>query len=187
MGHKMLIDTPIFLVIASLLGVSAADIPGPDSTLEDVWEWMSSVAKDSNDGIININMYMSGNKMSMTDTFFTMDVDTERESSDRMTKPKEENDGDEIISWSWSQSNNGGSINMHMYNNNMSMVDTVFTMGPDMGGMNWDGSSEMEINGENLERSGKKGQSGQDNFSLNINMYMYDNQMAMNKTVFTFN
>merc|ERR1712142_572199 len=185
MGHKMLIYTPIFLVIASLLGVSATDIPGANSTLEDVWEWMSSVAKDSNDGIININMYMSGNKMSMTDTFFTMDVETE--AFDRMTKVKEENDDEEIISWSWSPSNNGGSISMHMYNNSMSMVDTVFTMGSDMGSMNWNGSSVMEINGENLERSGKKGQSGLDNFSLNINMYMYDNQMAMNKTVFTFN
>merc|ERR1712025_944295 len=115
-----------------------------------------------------------------------MNVDRERESSDRMTKPKEENDGDDIVSWSWSPSRSGGSINMHMYNNTMSMVDTVFTMGSGIRSMSWNGSSKKEINGENLERSGKKEQSGKDNFTLNINMYMYNNHMAMNKTVFTF-
>ena len=39
--------------------------PGPDATLQEVWDWMVSVAGSQDEGRLNINMWMSGNKMSM--------------------------------------------------------------------------------------------------------------------------
>ena len=39
--------------------------PGPDATLDQVWQWMSSIAQSQDQGTVNINMWMSGNKMSM--------------------------------------------------------------------------------------------------------------------------
>ena len=44
---------------------SAPAQPGADASLEEVWAWMSSVAGAQDQGFININMWMSGNKMSM--------------------------------------------------------------------------------------------------------------------------
>ena len=49
--------------------------PGPEASLEEVWTWMSSVASSAGPaGALNINMWMSGNKMSMNQTIFTMGV-----------------------------------------------------------------------------------------------------------------
>ena len=39
--------------------------PGPDATLQEVWDWMVSVAGSQDNGALNINMWMAGNKMSM--------------------------------------------------------------------------------------------------------------------------
>ena len=75
-------------------------MPGVDATLEEVWEWVSKVAKASKEGQVNINMYMSGNKMAMTDTVFTMDVDMEKDAENRVTKPEDENADDKVMSWS---------------------------------------------------------------------------------------
>ena len=44
---------------------SAPTKPGAEASLEEVWAWMSSVAGSQDQGIININMWMAGNKMSM--------------------------------------------------------------------------------------------------------------------------
>ena len=44
---------------------SAPAQPGADASLEEVWAWMSSVAGAQDQGEININMWMSGNKMYM--------------------------------------------------------------------------------------------------------------------------
>merc|ERR1719244_1041044 len=182
----------LILLKTSKLGASSPSsndeaMPGKNATLEEVWEWMSKVAKDSKEGQVNINMYMSGNKMTMTDTVFTMDVYKEEDVDNRMTKPKVENDDDKMLSWSWSPSTTGGSINMYMYNNSMSMLHTVFTMGAGTEGLAGRGTSEKQINGEDLNRRGKEGQNSGITPFLNINMYMYDNSMTMNTTVFTFN
>merc|ERR1719244_947585 len=175
----------LILVTTSRLGATSASsndeaMPGENATLEEVWEWMSKVAKDSKKGQVDINMYM-------TDTIFTMNVDKEEDAGNRMNKPEVENDDDEMLSWSWSPSSTGGSINMHMYNNSMSMLNTVFTMGAGKEDMAGSGTSEKQINGEDLNRRGKDGQNSGNTPFLNINMYMYDNSMTMNTTVFTFN
>ena len=44
---------------------SAPAQPGQDASLQEVWDWMSSVAESQDQGKLNINMWMSGNKMSM--------------------------------------------------------------------------------------------------------------------------
>ena len=44
---------------------SAPAQPGPDASLDEVWSWMSSVAQSQDQGAVTINMWMSGNKMSM--------------------------------------------------------------------------------------------------------------------------
>merc|ERR1719244_285933 len=93
----------LILVTTSRLGATSASsndeaMPGENATLEEVWEWMSKVAQDSKEGQVNINMYMSGNKMSMTDTVFTMDVDKEEDADNRMNKPEVANDDDEMLS-----------------------------------------------------------------------------------------
>ena len=179
----------LILFTASMLGAthpSSRDeaMPGLDATLEEVWEWVSKVAKASKEGQVNINMYMSGNKMSMTDTVFTMDVDEGKYVENRVTKPEDENADDKVMSWSWSPSSTGGSINMHMYNNSMSMLNTVFTMGAGMAGS---GTSDKQTMGEDLNRKGKGEQNDGNTPLLNINMCMYENIMTMNTTVFTFN
>ena len=147
----------ILVVTASTLGLTlatttAAPMPGAEATLTEVWEWMSAVAKDTEEGAVNINMYMSGNKMSMTDTFFTMDVDKKKDVTSRMTGPMEDNDDAGMFSWAWSPSNKGGSINMYMYNNSMAMLNTVFTMAGEGDDMIGDGNSEKEINVEALDK-----------------------------------
>ena len=50
------------MVTASVLRPAATEAtdeatPGAEATLEEVWAWMSSVAKDTNEGTVNINMY----------------------------------------------------------------------------------------------------------------------------------
>ena len=44
---------------------TTTEAPGPDASLQEVWDWMTSVAKSQDNGVLNINMWMSGNKMSM--------------------------------------------------------------------------------------------------------------------------
>ena len=64
---------PLILLICSAALVagmsttttSAPAQPGAEASLEEVWAWMSSVAGSQDQGVININMWMSGNKMSM--------------------------------------------------------------------------------------------------------------------------
>ena len=73
---------------------------------------------------------------------------------------------------------------MHMYNNSMSMLNTVFTMGAGMAGS---GTSDKQAMGEDLNRKGKGEQNDGNTPLLNINMCMYENIMTMNTTVFTFN
>merc|ERR1719244_1814855 len=93
----------LILVTTSKLGATSAPgndeaMPGDNATLEEVWEWMSKVAKDSKEGQVNINMYMSGNQMSMTDTIFTMNVDKEEDADNRMKQPEVEKDDDKMLS-----------------------------------------------------------------------------------------
>ena len=64
---------PLILLICSVALVagmstttsSAPAQPGAEASLEEVWAWISSVAGAQDQGVININMWMSGNKMSM--------------------------------------------------------------------------------------------------------------------------
>ena len=44
---------------------TTTEAPGPDASLQEVWDWMTSVAKSQDNGVLYINMWMSGNKMSM--------------------------------------------------------------------------------------------------------------------------
>ena len=60
-----------FLLVAVASSNTQKPQPGPEATLDEVWAWMSSIAKNTE---VNVNMYMSGNKMSMANTVFTMDV-----------------------------------------------------------------------------------------------------------------
>ena len=39
--------------------------PGAGASLQEVWAWLSSVAAARDQGSLNINMWMAGNKMSM--------------------------------------------------------------------------------------------------------------------------
>ena len=68
-------------------------------------------------------------------------VGEEEAASSRMggdTTSGEEEEEEGLVTWSWSPDQAGGSINMYMYNNSMSMINTNFSM---EGG-------EMEMGGE---------------------------------------
>merc|ERR1712012_1068 len=145
--------------------------PGPDATLQEVWDWMVSVAGSQDEGRLNINMWMSGNKMSMQDTFFSMNVGEEAVSSSRSMTGDSTLESDGLVSWTWSPDQAGGSINMYMYNNTMSMTNTNFSMDTDL-------DNNMEFPSDRMTAVG----GGRE---VNINMYMYDNDMSMDNTVFT--
>merc|ERR1719323_567139 len=117
--------------------------PGPDATLQEVWDWMVSVAGSQDEGRLNINMWMSGNKMSMQDTFFSMNVGEEAVSSSRSMTGEGDStlESDGLVSWTWSPDQAGGSNNMEFPSDRMTAVGG----GPE----------------------------------VNINMYMYDNDMSM--------
>ncbi len=61
----LLLGCSAALVAGMATTTSAPAQPGADASLEEVWAWMSSVAGSQDQGVININMWMSGNKMSM--------------------------------------------------------------------------------------------------------------------------
>merc|ERR1719309_69597 len=108
-------------------------------------------------------------------------MEENNDATNRMADKEGDNENLETFSWSWSEAEDGGAINMYMYNNTMSMENTVFTMTAGEEGMTGAGSSELEVNGDKLERM-----AGATQYGTNINMYMYDNEMSMNKTVFTW-
>ena len=145
------------LVVSSTVAMAGGDTttteapvnPGPEASLEEVWTWMSSVASSAGpDGALNINMWMSGNKMSMNQTIFTMDIgDEEEEAANRAMDPEAGPEGLESYSWSWADSPVGGTINMYMYNNSMSMENTVFTLATRAGTTAMAADSEMEVKG----------------------------------------
>ena len=61
----LLICSAALVAGMSTTTTSAPAQPGAEASLEEVWAWMSSVAGSQDQGVININMWMSGNKMSM--------------------------------------------------------------------------------------------------------------------------
>merc|ERR1719305_2070830 len=147
---------------------------------------MASLNPSGNDkAAINVNMYMAYNQMSMTGTKFSMNVADDQagdeEGADRMTA-----EGDEATtktwSWSWTPSPIGGTVNMYMYKNAMSMEDTVFTMNvAEDGSFSGSASANFESSrpGERSfgrMRSGKGSQRGE---GLSVNMFMFNNSMAM--------
>jgi len=193
---------PLATVCLVLLTVAAGQprtttsspIPSADADLQEVWDWLGSLNPSGDDeAALNVNMYMAYNQMSMTGTKFSMnmgnDQDGDEEEGDRMA-----GGGDEATtktwSWSWTPSLIGGTVNMYMYKNAMSMEDTVFTMNvADDGSMS--GSSSANFGSTMpLERSfgwmrsGRQG-GGVSSKGLSVNMFMYNNSMAMKETIFT--
>jgi len=191
---------PLATVCLLLLTVAAGQprtttslpIPHADAHLEEVWEWMASLNPSGNDkAAINVNMYMAYNQMSMTGTKFSMNVADDQagdeEGADRMTA-----EGDEATtktwSWSWTPSPIGGTVNMYMYKNAMSMEDTVFTMNVAEDGSMSGSASAGFGSTMPLERSFgwmRSSQGGASNKGLSVNMFMYNNSMAMKETIFT--
>ena len=61
--------TPQLLLLltcsAALVASMATTQPGAGASLEEVWAWLSSVAAARDQGSLNINMWMAGNKMPM--------------------------------------------------------------------------------------------------------------------------
>merc|ERR1719384_2643123 len=100
-------------LVAGMATTSAPAQPGQDASLQEVWDWISSVAESQDQGKLNINMWMSGNKMSMQDTFFSMLVGEEAASS-RMAGQTAEQEEDGLVSGTWSPGQAGGTINMYM-------------------------------------------------------------------------
>merc|ERR1711950_98157 len=106
---------------------------GGDDQTAKTWSW--SWTPSSIGG--SVNMYMYKNAMSMEDTVFTMNVADDGSMSGSAsanfasTMPLER-------SFGWMRSGKGGSssnkglfVNMFMYNNSMTMKETIFTMDVD--------------------------------------------------------
>jgi len=173
---------------------TSSPIPSADADLQEVWDWLGSLNPSGNDeAALNVNMYMAYNQMSMTGTKFSMNVGNDQE-GDEEEGDRMAGGGDEATtktwSWSWTPSPIGGTVNMYMYKNAMSMEDTVFTMNvADDGSMS--GSSSANFGSTMpLERSfgwmrsGGQG-GGVSGKGLSVNMFMYNNSMAMKETIFT--
>merc|ERR1711936_1340679 len=172
---------------------TSSPVPEPDADLQEVWDWLASLQpSDTEEAAINVNMYMAYNQMSMTGTKFSMNVGNEQagdeERADRMADGGDE-ETTKTWSWSWTPSPIGGTVNMYMYKNAMSMEDTVFTMNvADDGSMSGSASanfaSTMPLERSfGWMRSGKGGSSS--GKGLSVNMFMYNNSMAMKETIFT--
>merc|ERR1711936_204830 len=171
---------------------TSSPVPEPDAELQEVWDWLASLQpSDTEEAAINVNMYMAYNQMSMTGTKFSMNVGDEQagdeERADRMPDGGDE-ETTKTWSWSWTPSPIGGTVNMYMYKNAMSMEDTVFTMNvADDGSFSGSASANFESTrpGERSfgrMRSGKGSQHGE---GLSVNMFMFNNSMAMKETIFT--
>jgi len=174
---------------------TSSPVPEPDADLQEVWDWLASLQpSDTEEAAINVNMYMAYNQMSMTGTKFSMNVgDEQNQAGDEERADRMADGGDEETtktwSWSWTPSPIGGTVNMYMYKNAMSMEDTVFTMNvADDGSMSGSASanfaSTMPLERSfGWMRSGKGGSSS--GKGLSVNMFMYNNSMAMKETIFT--
>jgi len=156
-----------------------------------VWDWLSTLNPSHTDGAaINVNMYMAYNQMSMTGTKFSMNVGDDQaadeEGADRMADGGDDETA-KTWSWSWTPSPIGGTVNMYMYKNAMSMDDTVFTMNvADDGSMSGSASADFASTMP-LERSFGWMRNGGSSSGkgLSVNMFMYNNSMAMKETIFT--
>merc|ERR1712109_345369 len=190
----------ILLSLLALLALSSGSprttttsspIPDAGADLQEVWDWLEGLVTDgTSDAAINVNMYMAYNQMSMTGTKFSMDVGSQagdEDTGDRMATGTDD-ESTETWSWSWKPSSVGGTINMYMDKNAMSMEDTVFTMNVDDDG-NMSGSASASLDSTNpMERSFawmRSGLGGQAGKALSVNMFMFNNTMSMNETIFT--
>merc|ERR1711994_1166323 len=78
----------------------------------------------------------------------------------------------------------GGTVNMYMYKNAMSMEDTVFSMNVADDG-SFSGSASANFGSTRPgERSFGRMRSGKGE-GLSVNMFMFNNSMAMKETIFT--
>jgi len=170
---------------------TSSPVPEPDADLQEVWDWLSTLNPSDTDGAaINVNMYMAYNQMSMTGTKFSMNVGDDQaadeEGADRMADGGDDETA-KTWSWSWTPSPIGGTVNMYMYKNAMSMDDTVFTMNvADDGNMSGSASADFASTMP-LERSFGWMRNGGSSSGkgLSVNMFMYNNSMAMKETIFT--
>jgi len=167
---------------------TSSPVPEPDADLQEVWDWLATLnPSDTDEAAISVNMYMAYNQMSMTGTKFSMNVGDDQagdeERADRMAEGGDDQTA-KTWSWSWTPSPIGGSVNMYMYKNAMSMEDTVFTMNVANDGI-MSGSASANF-GSTMpwERSSGKGGSSSGK-GLSVNMFMYNNSMAMKETIFT--
>jgi len=103
---------------------------GNDDESTETWSW--SWKPSSVGG--TINMYMYKNAMSMEDTVFTMNVDDNGNMSGSASASLDSTNPIMERSFAWMRSGLGGqdgkalSVNMFMFNNTMSMKETIFTM-----------------------------------------------------------
>jgi len=103
---------------------------GTDDESTETWSW--SWKPSSVGG--TINMYMYKNAMSMEDTVFTMNVDDNGNMSGSASASLDSTNPIMERSFAWMRSGLGGqdgkalSVNMFMFNNTMSMKETIFTM-----------------------------------------------------------
>jgi len=103
---------------------------GTDDESTETWSW--SWKPSSVGG--TINMYMYKNAMSMEDTVFTMNVNDDGNMSGSASASLDSTNPIMERSFAWMRSGLGGqdgkalSVNMFMFNNTMSMKETIFTM-----------------------------------------------------------
>merc|ERR1712109_327762 len=133
----------ILLSLLALLALSSGSprttttsspIPDVGADLQEVWDWLEGLVTDgTSDAAINVNMYMAYNQMSMENTVFTMNVDDDGNMSGSASASLDSTNPMER-SFAWMRSGLGGqagkalSVNMFMFNNTMSMKETIFTM-----------------------------------------------------------
>merc|ERR1712001_545222 len=106
---------------------------GSDAETTEAWSWTWT---PSPIGGGTVNMYMYKNAMSMEDTVFSMNVVDDGSFSGSAsanfgsTRPGERSFG-RMRSGKGSQRGEGLSVNMFMFNNSMTMKETIFTMDVD--------------------------------------------------------
>jgi len=131
----------------------------PKYSLSDV------VLRNWNAGSASFNMYMLENFMEMQDTTFTAGMQTKSEPSMVVDSNDMQSEAVKSVTASSSASDN----HMYMFNNELSMTDTIFTM-------NVGSAGRRELQDMNFDIN-----------TLNINMYMCHNEMSMDITDFSMN
>jgi hypothetical protein len=123
------------------------------------------------------DMYLYDAQYSMRDTQLTFDV------------------GNSLLETQSNRTSSGTQVNMYMYKNSMQMQDTIFNFNVGSGAQGL-----LQKDAENVSSSTKRLQKDAENESsstrrmqvmnvnsLNINMYMLENDMSMTNTKFTWN